>query len=127
MPLYLYLYIPEDTRIPIDIDLMDKRFLDPEELCIKKDAYDKLSSEAKQVINTILDCPKEFIEFFLGKKKVERMEAKDQPLEINLSFRMTKRHVRRLRKYFKSKWGFHHSTEYNKVLNELEKFVKHLE
>lgn len=38
--------------------------IDPEKLMIKMEEYDRLSSEAKEIISTILHCPEEILELF---------------------------------------------------------------
>ena len=40
----------------------------PEEACVKRDSFEKLSEEAKDVIKLILDCPAEFLEMIWPKK-----------------------------------------------------------
>ena len=48
------------------VDTMESGMLNPEETCLKHEAYEKLSKEAREVIETILNGPAEIIECFMS-------------------------------------------------------------
>lgn len=49
--------------------ILHSRMLNPEEICIKADLFNKLSKEAKEIIYIVLDGPVEILEFFASPKE----------------------------------------------------------
>jgi len=45
------------------------RIQSPEKLLLKKDGYENLSNEAKEIIQTVLNCPEEMLHIFQTKHK----------------------------------------------------------
>lgn len=48
------------------VDTIESGMLSPEEKYLKKEAYEKLSKEAREVIETILGAPTEILECFMS-------------------------------------------------------------
>jgi hypothetical protein len=79
--------------------------INPEEQLIKKQNYNRLSSEAKEVINIILNSPQEVIELFMTPKlkkisliRLKRILAKswNSPLLVENAIQEIKEWVRKL-------------------------------
>jgi len=77
----------------------------PEKLFLKKESYDKLSNEAKEIIETVLDCPQEIFEL----------------LYVPKFKRMTKR---RIRIYFRAAWRSKFFADH--AIEEVTKWVNQL-
>lgn len=76
----------------------------PEEIVIKVDLYNKLSEEAKEVIDTILNGPKEVLELFAS------------PVQKSIN-------VRRVQKYYERKWQ---KTITRYVIKEIRHWISQL-
>jgi len=84
--------------------ILESQERSPEDEVIKKDMYQKMSSEAKQVISICINCPNEILDLITPRnsKKIKK---------------------EKLVKYLQNKW--HNKRLVRKVLNEVTTLIKH--
>lgn len=85
--------------------VLASNFPNPEKLLLKKESYEKLSNEAKEIIQTVLDCPQEIFDF----------------LYVPHFKRMTKR---KIRIYFRAAWRSKFFADH--AIDEVTKWVNQL-
>lgn len=97
-------YINIDSNDSGEI-ILHSRILNPEETCIKNDLFERLSNEAKEVIDLVLNGPTDMVEFFASPtiKKVNK---------------------RRIKEFFSVHW--HSRYIANQAIKEVETWVKNL-
>jgi hypothetical protein len=85
--------------------VLSSRQPNPEEAVIKKDLFDKMSAEAKEIVETILEGPAEIIEHFASPKEKR----------IN---------VRRILSYYQIRWSSPLISK--RVIEEIREWVQNL-
>jgi hypothetical protein len=85
--------------------ILPTKIPDPETIYLKKEAFENLSDEAKEIIDTILNGPEEVLQYFAS------------PIEKKIN-------KRRILEYYKEKWF---SPLFAKeAVKEISKWAKHL-
>jgi len=95
----------QNSDLPEDGIILNTEQENPEDFLIRKDEYNHLSTEAKEIINIILNSPQEILELFITPKrknisisrlKVILSKCWNSSLMVESAFKEIKRWVKKL-------------------------------